>query len=253
MGCIFAILALQVRFGRCEIESVDYYAIFTAAFLGSLGHCIGMCGGIVLAYSTLQNGQRILAHILYNLGRTSSYIALGAVFGALGAVVAASTVQRGLLFVCVGILMMIFALLIAIKPRILAMFEVDISRFSIVARLFKKLLQGQSMVNFYGLGVLNGFLPCGFVYFFALSAASSASIFYGALSMGIFALATIPALFALGFFASMIIHSSWRGLFMRLSAFVVAIFGLYTTLKGYYLIIDPSGLNTPKLLGCTLC
>jgi sulfite exporter TauE/SafE len=28
---------------------IDILAVVTAAFLGSFGHCLGMCGGIVIA------------------------------------------------------------------------------------------------------------------------------------------------------------------------------------------------------------
>ena len=36
------------------METVNILTIITIAFLGSFGHCIGMCGGIVLAYSTIK-------------------------------------------------------------------------------------------------------------------------------------------------------------------------------------------------------
>jgi len=32
--------------------NIDLVIILTTAFLGSVGHCIGMCGGIVVAYTT---------------------------------------------------------------------------------------------------------------------------------------------------------------------------------------------------------
>ena len=32
--------------------TIDLITIATIAFLGSFGHCIGMCGGIVIAYSS---------------------------------------------------------------------------------------------------------------------------------------------------------------------------------------------------------
>jgi len=34
------------------MDSIDLISIITIAFLGSIGHCIGMCGGIVIAYSS---------------------------------------------------------------------------------------------------------------------------------------------------------------------------------------------------------
>ena len=46
--------------------------------------------------------------------------------------------------------------------------------------------------------MLNGLLPCGFVYFFAITAASTASSLWGAVVMMVFGLSTTPALFGLG-------------------------------------------------------
>ena len=51
---------------------IDYAAIFVIGFLSSFGHCIGMCGGFVTAYSMRLNQEQqqnrwyvISPHILY--------------------------------------------------------------------------------------------------------------------------------------------------------------------------------------------
>ena len=43
------------------MESIDLFSIATIAFLGSFGHCIGMCGGIVIAYisSKIDNQSKL--------------------------------------------------------------------------------------------------------------------------------------------------------------------------------------------------
>lgn len=82
------------------MASFDLYTIFSIAFLASFGHCAGMCGGIVLAYSSLKISpdspifRVFCSHLLYLLGRVSSYTLLGAFFGALGAVVAITPLAR---------------------------------------------------------------------------------------------------------------------------------------------------------------
>jgi len=69
------------------METVNILTIISIAFLGSFGHCIGMCGGIVVAYSTIKiNPQSSkvtqgVAHLLYSLGRVLTYSTLGAMFG----------------------------------------------------------------------------------------------------------------------------------------------------------------------------
>ena len=61
------------------MQSIDLFSIATIAFLGSFGHCVGMCGGIVIAYSStkVQQGWRkkeqSISHLLYSLGRILTY------------------------------------------------------------------------------------------------------------------------------------------------------------------------------------
>ena len=60
-----------------------------AGLFGSV-HCIGMCGGIVIAYSSTKVDQQMgywkqtFAHLSYNFGRVTTYIILGALFGFAG-------------------------------------------------------------------------------------------------------------------------------------------------------------------------
>jgi sulfite exporter TauE/SafE len=74
------------------METVNILTIISIAFLGSFGHCIGMCGGIVVAYSTIKiepsssKVSKSIAHLLYSFGRVLTYSILGAMFGALGGV-----------------------------------------------------------------------------------------------------------------------------------------------------------------------
>jgi len=90
------------------------------------------------------------------------------------------------------------------------------------------------------IGLLNGLLPCGFVYFFAITAASTGSSLYGALVMLIFGLSTIPALFSLGFFVSIFKQTKLRNIFLNLASILVIIYGIYTMFNGYKFIIDPN-------------
>ncbi len=90
------------------------------------------------------------------------------------------------------------------------------------------------------LGLLNGLLPCGFVYFFAITAASTASALDGALVMLLFGLSTIPAMFSLGFFVGMFKQLSLRDTMIKLAALSVIIYGGYTIYNGYTYIANPN-------------
>jgi len=87
--------------------------------------------------------------------------------------------------------------------------------------------------------MLNGLLPCGFVYFFAITAASTADPLLGALVMALFGISTIPALFSLGFLASLTSATSFRNMMMSLSSVAVILYGAYTIYSGYEYINNP--------------
>jgi len=228
------------------METVNIITIISIAFLGSFGHCIGMCGGIVLAYSTIKiepSSSKVsqgAAHLLYSIGRVTTYTILGALFGALGGVATFSNTANGVLLSIAGIFMVLAGLSLLGKIKFLTLIEHSFSSSSIYKNAFKKVLNSKSNLSFFVLGMLNGLLPCGFVYFFAITAASTADPLYGALVMAIFGLSTIPAMFGLGFLTSLTSATSFRNMMMSLSSIAVILYGLYTVYNGYEYIANPS-------------
>jgi len=97
------------------MNGIDLGTIFLVAFLGSIGHCIGMCGGFIMAYSAAKidrewnKTHQSIAHFLYNIGRVVAYMIIGAVFGLLGKVFSFSMASKGVLFLFIGILMVLMA------------------------------------------------------------------------------------------------------------------------------------------------
>ena len=112
--------------------------------------------------------------------------------------------------------------------------------------MFRAILKSQSLYSFYTLGLLNGLLPCGLVYFFAVTAASTGSAVWGAFVMLIFGLSTIPSMFSLGFFTSIFTRTIFRKSMMNLAAIIVIAFGFYTVYRGYDFIRHPD----KSLLNC---
>jgi sulfite exporter TauE/SafE len=227
------------------METVDIVSIITIAFLGSFGHCVGMCGGIVIAYSStkVQNQwsktEQSISHILYSLGRITTYAILGAIFGALGGVATFSNTANGILWLIAGTAMLLTGLSLLGKIKFLSLIEHSFSSSTWYQKNFKSLLKSQTFFSFYLLGMLNGLLPCGFVYFFAITAASTASAAYGALVMIIFGLSTIPALFSLGFFVGIFKQSGLRNIMIKLAAISVILYGSYTIYNGYDYLVNP--------------
>jgi hypothetical protein len=225
--------------------NIDLIIILTTAFLGSVGHCIGMCGGIVVAYSSSKIDQRssylqqTSAHLAYNFGRVTTYTILGAVFGYVGQVVAFTPTTKGVLFVITGILMILAGLSLIGNLKFLNSAEWSVSKYAWYQNSFRALMSNQSYLSFYLLGLLNGIIPCGLVYAFAIFAASTADPFAGALVMATFGLATIPALFFLGFLTKFLQKGSLRGTMMKLAALLVILYGGITLYKGYNFIAHP--------------
>lgn len=225
------------------METVNLLTIITIAFLGSFGHCIGMCGGIVLAYSTIKidpqssKVSQSVVHLLYSFGRVFTYTLLGAIFGALGGVVTFSNTANGILLLLAGIAMILAGLSLMGKIKFLTLIEHSFSSSSTYKNIFKRILHSKSNTSFFTLGMLNGLLPCGFVYFFAITAASTANPLYGALVMMVFGLSTIPAMFGLGFLASLSRATNLRTMMVSLSSFAVVLYGVYTIYNGYDFLV----------------
>jgi len=234
------------------MNSIDIVSIVTVAFLGSIGHCIGMCGGIIVAYSSTKIDGRwskyaqSAAHLIYSLGRITTYTLLGAVFGAIGGVVSFNNIANGTLTIVAGIFMILAGLSLTGRLSFLTKLEHSFSGSRWYQELFRKILRSKSLYSFYILGLLNGLLPCGLVYFFAVTAASTGSPLWGAFVMLIFGLSTVPALFSLGMFTGIFAKSSMRKSMMSLAAIIVIFYGFYTIYRGYDFIVHPD----KSLLNC---
>jgi len=227
------------------METANLLTIISIAFLGSFGHCIGMCGGIVLAYTTIKikpessKVSKSIAHLLYSFGRVFTYTILGAIFGALGGVVLFSNNANGILLIIAGVAMVLAGLSLMGKIKFLTLIEHSFSSSPLYKKTFQKILHSQSNLSFFLLGMLNGLLPCGFVYFFAITAASTADPLSGALVMAIFGMSTIPAMFGVGFLASLASATSFRNMMMSLSSVAVILYGTFTIYNGYEYITHP--------------
>ena len=229
--------------------NIDLIIILTTAFLGSVGHCIGMCGGIVVAYTSKKIDQKTSyiqqtsSHLAYNFGRVTTYTILGALFGYIGSVLAFTPTTKGLLFVITGVLMILAGFSLLGNIKFLNSAEWSISKYPWYQNSFRKLMSSKTYGSFYLLGMLNGMIPCGLVYSFAIFSASTATPWGGALVMATFGLATIPALFFLGFLTKFLQRGSLRSTMMKLAALLVIVYGVFTLTKGYKFIAHPDEMK----------
>ncbi|AFI05385.1 sulfite exporter TauE/SafE family protein [Helicobacter cetorum] len=214
------------------LEHLSFLAMFLGALSMSIGHCVGMCGGIVSAFSQMRFSKatsfsyQLTCHALYNLGRISSYMLLGAIVAGLGNALSISMFFKGVLFISMGVLLILLALLGAKIEKL--GFQVPF-----ISTLIKKTLRSQSVLALYVLGVLNGFLPCMMVYSFLASVALSHSVFMGAMLGLAFGLGTSMPLFLMGMLLGRL---SYRKFFNIVSKILVFVFGVYVLYMGVMLI-----------------
>lgn len=214
---------------------LDFFLIFNIAFSASLGHCIGMCGGIVLAINSkiAQNGfSPILSNILYNLGRISSYLFIGALCGGAGKVFEINPYTKGGALIFIGLTTFGFGALMLFAPKMLSKIEPTLSESRGFRAFFAKIYASKNLGSFYVLGLLNGLLPCGIVYYFALIALASGGVWKGMGVMGVFGVATLVPMLLAGILANLLLTSRFKQIMLKISAIVMMIFGIYTIYKG---------------------
>lgn len=191
-----------------------------------------MCGGIVMAInSRVKLGEQNLfySNLLYNLGRLLSYCCLGGFFGSIGKLFELSLEIKNIFMICIGVIIALIALLMLFAPKILAVFEPSFHKSKIFRALFTFFYRDLSYWNLFFLGMLNGFLPCGIVYYFALIALASGGFLQGVSVMAIFGLCTLIPMLPFGLFSNFVLHKRWLSFIGLLLMFL---FGLYTICKG---------------------
>lgn len=238
---------------------ITLISLFITALSMSFSHCVGMCGGIVIAYSSAKihkdTGRiyQIFSHLLYNLGRMTSYVIIGILSAFIGYKISASMHTKGILFVAIGIFLILFAFLYVFFPKVISYIEPSIPKNpkNILTLFLKKffvyLMGSQRLGSFYGLGILNGFLPCGMVYFFASYALTASSPLMGGVMMGVFGLATFFPMFILGFVAGNISSSSFRNIFLKISLVLMLFFGGSSIYKGISILQGKSHIMNHQM------
>lgn len=209
-------------------------SLLTALLAGLLGgvHCVGMCGGIVAAFSFRADGSTppFRLHLAYNLGRVSSYVFFGALAGMLGASLklAGFLPVQTLLFVLAQLVMILLGLYLAGFSRWVLVFErAGGVLWRAVKPLFQKLLPVRSTPQALLAGMVWGWLPCGLVYSVLVSALAAGSAASGAALMLAFGLGTLPNLLGMGVFTRQIQPFMQHVWVRRTAGLTVAGFGVW--------------------------
>jgi len=221
--------------------------IFTVGLLTGF-HCIGMCGGFMVSYTTRnamddQSSERkpnrlnrMRPHLSYSTGKLISYTIVGAFFGLLGSFFAFSGPTRGIIAVAAGILMIIMGL------NMLNMFpflrKVNFSGLGFLGKRLKGKNRGP-----FGLGLFTGLMPCGPLMAMELYAAGTGSVLLGAVALLVFGIGTLPIMNGFGAALSMLSTNFTRRI-LKVSAMVVVILGIIMISRGMTLSGVGFNINT---------
>ena len=185
--------------------TTDLALIFLAGLAGSM-HCVGMCGGFACGLGVDSRGHAatVRRHLVYNLGRLTSYAFLGALVGHLGLLLvghggeasSGSLAQRALALASGALMIYIGLQFLGLSERT----RHPLLGFGApgLAQALRALLKTPGLGAPLAFGVLNGLLPCPLVYAFAAQAAASGSAISGLQIMAVFGLGTFPAMLAMG-------------------------------------------------------
>jgi sulfite exporter TauE/SafE len=216
---------------------VEVLAGFAFGFLGSL-HCIGMCGPIVLALPVGTQGmfRYTVGRLLYNFGRVVTYSLMGGFLGLIGAGLSLAILQRNISIIAGGAILVVF-----LAQRISrGTLHIPSAFGRLLPRIqgrIASLLKNNTLPPLFFLGLLNGLLPCGFVYLAITAAAVTADVTRGMIFMAGFGFGTMPAMVGLSFFPRLISP----GLRSRISRVLPA----FTVFIGVLLIVRGLNLGIP--------
>lgn len=231
------------------VTDLHLLSFFLIGLLGGV-HCVGMCGGIVSAFSVagkrkpfpvaVAGGSATVAQaaiagdalrvVAYNAGRIASYATAGAIAGGvaqgarmfsfLSSVQIAGYLLANLLLIALGLYLMDAWKGLA---RLEAVGQVGWRR---VQPLVKHLLPVDSAAKAFALGGLWGWVPCGMVYSVLLTAMLSGSAASGALVMLAFGAGTLPVLLTMGMLGTRLQAWTRKRRVRVISGLVVVAFGL---------------------------
>ncbi|MCZ2126479.1 MAG: sulfite exporter TauE/SafE family protein [Anaerolineales bacterium] len=202
-------------------------APFLIGFLGSFGHCVGMCGGIVILLDRQTLFQNKLSWILVHAGRITTYSLLGAIFGVFGQTLWSFHNLQAIISILFALIAFYMAAaFIGLTPSPELLLSGWSGRWGKLMRGYKS----ASPLSPYLIGLLWGLLPCGLILAALVTAIAAKSAWLGALNMFVFGIATVPSLFLVKWLAGKSLSRLWsRGL----ASLTLMVFGFQFAMRGF--------------------
>jgi len=198
--------------------------ILAASLLGSV-HCLAMCGPLI---GLASGGRSLRLALIHALGRLTTYLALGIAAGFVGRAIDLAgrlgAVQRAATIVA-GVAILAWAgYAIAIAA---GWYRPVAATGSLFKRGLVQLRGRRPATRMWFVGVLTGFLPCGWLWAFVVSAAGTGSPLTAAAVMFVFWLGTVPAMTGMLAFGGPLIDRL-RGRLPIVTAVALVLVGLGT-------------------------
>jgi sulfite exporter TauE/SafE len=226
----------------------NYEVAFFIGLFGSV-HCIGMCGPLAFGVPSVRDKWWLIIvdKVIYNVGRVITYSFLGFVIGLLGKQLWVYGLQQGV---------SLASGLLIIAAGFSRVFKIGVKNNVLMSKLFlpvNRLLNYalQQHLGHFIVGLLNGFLPCGFVYLALAGAINTDSPIASAHFMFWFGVGTFPlmliATLSFGFIGPLL-----RRRINKAMPYLMICLGCWFVLRGLHLNIPY--LSPPsQALGTTTC
>jgi len=256
LGWIFGIIGLLL-IGYFLLHFVDtihlpqlsptmsYWLLFAVGLLTGF-HCIAMCGGFVVSYTTKdakEGRPSYKSHLFYAFGKTLSYTIIGAIFGLIGSIIAFTPLMSGVAGILAGLFLIIFGL------NMLNIFP-SLRRLRLRMPKFLSKFTGEAHEKHSSspliIGLLNGLMiACGPLQAIYIMAAGTGSAIEGAKLLFIFGLGTLPVMLGFGYLTSYISGKATQKI-LKASGAIVIILGLIMLNTG--LTLTGSGYDARTLM-----
>lgn len=230
-AALFLLLQRAGIVNLVNTSEVGYGTAFLVGVIASLSTCMAVVGGLVLSMSATfaKEGDRVRPQVLFHVGRLVAFFLLGGVIAVLGQTFKLGVMGTFVLGMIVGLVMLILGInlldifsftkkLQPSMPKFISQRALGISSFgSVFTPAF--------------VGIITFFLPCGFTQAMQIYTLSTGSFLEGSLTMGAFALGTLPVLALVSFSSFSIKDSANSGIFFKSAGLVVIMFAVFNIIN----------------------
>lgn len=231
----------DLALGRQKTLMVPDLTLVSAFLVGLLGstHCLGMCGGIVSAFTfsvraDLRRSPWTLSPYLlaYNTGRITSYGIAGLIAGAVGAgafgILPSDSNLWVVRLITGGFMIALGLYLAGWWPGLQTLEKWGGALWKHIEPWGRRFLPVDHPLKAMAIGLVWGWLPCGMVYAMLAWALASGSAGQGGLLMLAFGLGTLPMLLAIGATAEWLKDFVRHPWVRRGAGVMIVLFGLFS-------------------------